>query len=489
MSAMNQTGSLGKLRQGAGKIAAVLIQSVVVQLCGLLFFYLLSIRLSAADFGLLSWANAVSLFLGTVVGFGLEQIVLRRVAAGSATSAWAATALFLHSLVLSAFLLGVLFLVRLFLGEGHPGLQLLPVWFAIQSLNLLVIPLKSILNARARYMPYALIALLSNTGRIISLVWAANQGYALDLTLAAKLMAGFAAFELLATATYIWTSPHRPPLRFPRRAYRGLLKEAMPQYLSVLFDISLARADWILLGILNTDAATGYYSFSYRAFELLRIPAVGISLLLTPWLAPLLGRTERLEADDMLRVNTFYRLEMVVLMLGVVLLNITWTPVVGELTQGRYGAVNSFETLLLSCCLPLHYSINLFWMLAFSSRRYKDLARITVVSSVLNLTANALLIPTYGSRGAAIAFVLASAVQAVLYFRLIRKAGMGTDLRPFVICGILGAILLGAGWRMLPYSNLPLTLVAVTAVYLLTTYLARQWRSGDFRVLRQLLTR
>jgi len=79
------------------KIFSSGLQAISVQILGGVFFYFISIYISKDEFGIISWTNAVSVFLTTILGFGLEQVVVRRIAA-SKRSDWAAAAFFIHSI-------------------------------------------------------------------------------------------------------------------------------------------------------------------------------------------------------------------------------------------------------------------------------------------------------------------------------------------------------------------------------------------------------
>src|SRR5690606_36590986 len=85
-----------------------------------------------------------------------------------------------------------------------------------------------------------------------------------------------ALIELVGLLIYVFTKTGLTT-RFKKRAYFKLLKEAMPQYLVVIFDSSLSRIDIILMGFITTHALTGEYGFAYRAFEISRLPIVIIA--------------------------------------------------------------------------------------------------------------------------------------------------------------------------------------------------------------------
>ena len=76
----------------------------------MLFFYLLSVKLSKTDFGLISWASATAMTLTAVLSFGLEVVVTRRIATSRFSSA--AWSFFLHAAFTTLILGIVLFVIR-----------------------------------------------------------------------------------------------------------------------------------------------------------------------------------------------------------------------------------------------------------------------------------------------------------------------------------------------------------------------------------------
>ncbi|MEI9943374.1 MAG: hypothetical protein WDN26_04065 [Chitinophagaceae bacterium] len=64
------------------------------------------------------------------------------------------------------------------------------------------------------------------------------------------------------------------------RDYFVLIKESLPLAGAVIMNVSIARIDWILLGLFTTDEQTAEYSFAYRAFELSPFPLLIIAPIL-----------------------------------------------------------------------------------------------------------------------------------------------------------------------------------------------------------------
>jgi len=421
------------------------MQALAVQVLGSLFFYLVSVYIAKSDFGIISWMNAVCVLLTTLLGRGLEQVVVRRVAASN-RSDWAAAAFFLHSVAGFMVTLLLLLLFKDVSGIYH----YLPWFFAAQGFVYIATPLKQFLNAKERFTPYAIIALISNLGKI-GAVWLLLNESVISLHSVIVILIISAMFEFVCLFVYV-ISRTSFNFHFRFKAYIKLLKESSVQYISVIFDISLSRMDWILLGFLTTNVILADYSFAYRAFELARLPMLVIGPLILPRFARLMDLGGQITEGREQQVASIVRVEMFFGVMIILVLNILWAPVVGLLTHHKYGDSNAMQFLFLSLCMPLQLFINLLWSISFSAKRYKQVTSITIICAVLNIVLNLVLIPALQGLGAALAFLLTTVVQAVLYYKLVSSAVLKVTLKPLIYCvllvaiGYCGVALLNVNW-------------------------------------------
>ncbi|WP_162996432.1 lipid II flippase MurJ [Mucilaginibacter celer] len=408
------------------KIFSSGLQALAVQVLGSVFFYLISVYLSKDSFGAISWMNALSIFITTILGFGLEQVVVRRIAA-SGRSDWAAAAFLFHSIAAFFTALLVLLLLSMLVKDSAGIYRILPWFFVAQGLLFIGIPLKQYLNAKEKFTPYGIIAVITNSARIVAAVWLIDNKQ-LEVSTIVTAMICTAVVELLALLIYIITKTGFVfKVRF--QAYKKLLKEASAQYVSVIFDMSLSRMDWLLLGFMASKAVLADYSFAYRAYELSRLPMLIIAPVILPRLARLMAVKINTGFEE--RVNAFNRVELFLAMLITLILNILWTPLVGLITAGKYGATNATEFLILSACIPLQFFINLLWSVSFSAKKYKTVSTITVACATANIGLNLVAIPLLGGIGSALAFLATNLLQAFLYYRLVNKQVMKIGLLPF----------------------------------------------------------
>ncbi len=458
------------------------VQAFAVQFLGILFFYITSICLSKNDFGIISWANAVSVTITTLLSFGLEQVVVRRIAA-SRSSYWAAAAYLLHSLVFSLLSLAVLGILYYFMGGASLRMAVLPWFFLVQALVFIGTPLKQFLNAQERFTPYAIIAFCSNLLKLIAgIVWVRFFDFSIHSVL---WILGVGAFAELAALLLYITRTAAFSFRVRMSAYRKLLREALPQYIAVMFDTSLARIDWILIGILCDNIATANYSFSYRAFEVAKLPIVIIGTILLPRFSRLLQKEGSLETAQKITINQVLQIEVLLASFMMLALNIVWSPWVDALTHNKYGAGSAVTFLLLSLCIPLQFAINLMWMLCFSLRKYKAVAQSTMITALVNLIANLILIPLWKETGAAVAFLLATIIQTSLYLFYLKKYSVPLSVMP-IVAFILVALLLLMAFR---FAGIPWIwqLVISLAVFLTCFWVQKTRHIYDLKALQVFL--
>jgi len=387
------------------------LQTVAVQVLGLIFFYLVSFYASKEDFGIINWSMAVCALLTTLLSFGMEQVVFRRIASAKRSSDWAAIAFLIHSAVGTAIVLLVLiFLSTVFDSENWKHL---PWFFAAQGLTYLGLPFKQFLNAKQRFTPYGLIAVFSNLLKIGLALWVISSAL-VTVTAVYFILIVCAAGELVALWTYVFRN-WKLSWKFRFKAYRKLVKESLPQYMSVLFDSGLSRIDWILLGIIGTQVMTAEYAFAYRAFEVAKMPILIMAPIILAHFSRIQVGGQPLTLEKKGQIIDLFHLEIFVATATALGANLIWVEAGEWVFQNKYGLVNQTEFMILSSILPVQFAINLLWTLAFTGKMYVRIANLTMGAAVLNLLLNLAFIPSMGGKGAALAIALTACAQLLAY--------------------------------------------------------------------------
>lgn len=447
-----------------------------MQVLGLVFFYLISFYATKEDFGIINWSMAVCALLTTLLSFGMEQVVFRRIASAGRSSDWAAMAFLFHSALGTVLVLAALVLIARF--SEAENLQYLPWFFAAQGLTYLGLPFRQFLNAKQHFTPYGIIAVLSNLVKMGLAFWVIYSAL-VTVTAVYYILILCAAGELIALWAYVFHH-WKPRWKFKFKAYKKLIKESLPQYLSVLFDSGLSRIDWVLLGIIGTQVMTAEYAFAYRAFEVAKMPILILAPILLAHFSRLLVGGQTLSGDKREQIKDLFHLEIFLATAIALFANLIWVEAGALVFHDKYGRTNQYEFMILSAILPVQFAINLLWTLAFTGKMYLRIAHLTMGAALLNLLLNIALIPVWGAKGAALAIAFTACLQLLAYGMITRKT---SGLLPLYRILVLWALAAGAYWLVKIGISLPLGIQVPLAMILFISgaLVSRQVRFHQLR--------
>lgn len=472
------------------------IQVLVNQFLGIAVFLLISRYLDKPAFGELSWSLAVLTFITAILSLRLEEVIVRNVAAGNDPSAM--LTLFMgHNLVT-----GISFFLLLSAGNyWFPAFftrhSLLWVLSISQLLSFFSLPFRQLVTGRAAFGWLAVLSSMANLIRAAWLLWiilfSTMTLFRVLLIFTVSSMA-----EFLVGGYIVFRRLHIPfsrKERFPD--YGRLIRSSLPQLGVVMLNAGIARMDWILLGIFTNASRTAEYSFAYKAFELSPLPLIILAPLL-------LNRFSRGNASssgspagagelvvsrgaagagaEPVWLDLLIRWEMVAATLLPLLLNIAWSPFVDALTHNKYGQVNAFTFLILSCCIPFQYLINVIWTHEFAANKLGRIFRITAITAAVILTGDLLLIPRYAGQGAALAYLAGMIVQYLLYNRY-SSLSYPKEWGSHLLVPVAIAICSGLPAIWLTTALIPRLLIAA-GLYSILIYITGKVRVGDLPMLR-----
>jgi O-antigen/teichoic acid export membrane protein len=409
-------------------ISASTIQVLLNQFLGLIIFYITSRWLAKEVFGQLNWSLAASSLFISVIAAGTELIVVRRIARGNDIRETAGLH-FIHTLYSGVLLTGLLLLCYFFLPPVYISHLLLPGILLSQVLSFLSSPFKQIANGTRAFNHLAIMSAISNAVKVCLL----TACLAFDLLTTKNLILLFIAGSVAELVTAIFLTLKKAghqllPLYWNNKKYLLLLKESLPQFGVTIFNIVLARFDWILLGLLATTIITAEYSFAYKVFELSRLPLLIISPVLIPIFTRIFRENNMVGSKQRAKLNLLFHAEMALSVLLPLLLVSCWSPLMDGLTGQKYGAVNETTFLLLSVCVPIQFATDYYWNLCFAQDQLRLTLMVAVCSGIVNIGLNLLLIPLYGGAGAAGAYIGCFIVQLILFNTYTHQSKIKPDL-------------------------------------------------------------
>ncbi|WP_259068658.1 oligosaccharide flippase family protein [Mucilaginibacter sp. X4EP1] len=456
------------------------IQLIVNQVLGLGIFYVLSTGLDKNTFGQINLVLAILLASFNILSFGIDQLVVKKIAAGANAST--ITAIYIFHVLVSGFVFyGLLLAAHLFIPNVNQVYSLLLLIGIGKLMIFLSSPFKQAANGLERFKLLAFMLVISNIVRCFGLIILALTHVLSLHNIVIIFIAGDVAELLFCLLAFKRATKISLSFKWNRKDYGKLLTEAIPQTGVVLITSALSRFDWIFIGFMVSAIKLAEYSFAYKIFEISTLPLMAIAPLLIPRFTKKIQQNE-INPNEL---KTLVRAEMIIAALVALLLNICWSPVIDWITHGKYGLINVKTIFILTLCMPFLYLNNFLWTIYFAQGRLKMILTSFVITLLVNVVGDIVLIPFFKNEGAAFAFLAACLVQAVYYLKKNELTSINHIWHPLALC-ILCALLSGFLAKML-FATLWGVLPASIVLYLIFLFIARQIKLADVRSIRQFL--
>ncbi len=462
-------------------LSANTLQLIINQLFGLVIFYILSTGLDKTSFGEINLALALLLTIFNTLSFGIDQVVVRKVASGD--NPQHILSLYIGHVLIT----GLAFYVLLLFGRG-----LFPSTINSYDLVLLIgagklmiyfsTPFKQTAIGMERFRLLAIISVVSNIARACGLVVLALL-HSISLHSVIIVFISGDLLELLI-GLYLFKRATKLPIaiKWNKSAYGSLLSESLPQLGVVIITSALARFDWIFIGIVVSAVSLAEYSFAYKVFEISTLPLLALAPLLIPWFTRLFKNGEA----DNTKLKLLFRMEMIIAAFTIVLLNSCWSPLIDRITAGKYGAVNERTIFILSLCIPLLYFSNFLWTINFAKGRLKLILTSFIITFSVNVVADVVLIPIYKNEGAAIGYLAGCLAQTVYFIIRNDMKELNKIVSPLLICTTCAC--LSIFLAKLLFVNVWMDVGGAVLFYVVGLMMTMQVRLGDGKDLKGLMS-
>lgn len=418
---------------------SLLAGTTCVQLVGLAYLTYAARVVGPDTLGVYSYIMAFTTLLTPIVTFGRQLVIARETAISSperqhhlVQEAW-------HQHLWIGTAVAALFCI---IAWWIPGLKPhFPYVVLITSTLVLIGPAMTI----AAYFQGVKRMAISSLAQVVQIGSRAVIGVALLLS-GFKLTALVGAFVLSSVIWSVYSilayRRHSGHLLTPARRNEGktLLRDGGQIVLGRMTSAAFNRFDWILLGSLKASTTIGVYSIAYRVFEFCtRVPG---AMVLSVF--PTLCAGEEQGRDIQPAVLLAMKLAMLPGCV-VVVFALCWAEAVFGLLLPAFRDAGLL-LVILSIALPFHGAAQLLYHLTIAKRRQRLLVWTSGATAIANVALCLVLIPPYGSRGAAIAMVVPSFLQ----FWLLGAAAQQTaylggslwySLRATAITGLLAGVL------------------------------------------------
>lgn len=367
-------------------------------------------HLSIDQFGEVSVALALTLILGTLSDFGLQNILARDVVETGRIRRSVLDAVVLRRLVLAA--ISVVLLVVLFVIATHDRNLAVPFVFGLSIVGIAMY--NSTLTAY-RALGNIRLEIASEIGsRAAVLVggglWVAAGGGVIAVGIAYSSV-GIAIGLLDYLLVRRKSNPN--PIDHPVPSFS--LKSAAPFALANTVSAIYQRIDNYLLALLRGTAAAGVYGASYRFQDMIMIVPVALGQLA---LSDVSGTDPRLRMSTGRRVAAQSALLVLVPAIAV---SIFATPLLTFLFGAPYAVAAPIVVLLMISTVPGAAAVALSLLAAVTDPRRFAIASGS--SLVVNVVVNLILIPPFSGVGAGVAMVISQTyLVAAFYWVLWRKS-------------------------------------------------------------------
>ena len=465
-------------------ISANTVQVFINQLCGIAIFYVLSVFFSKNEFGEINWTLAVLLTIFSILSFGIDQVIIKKIAAGEVPQLM--LSVYVTHVLLTG---GILYLVSIIIYFLFPGFFLLHhllLFFGIGKLMIFFsTPFKQLANGLEKFMPLLYMSICSNIIRSVALILFSIFSKPDITTVIIIFIAGDIAELFLSffITKYLLKIPFS--IKWNKKKYLDLLKESFPQAGVVIFTSAIARFDWIFLGILASNIALAEYSFAFKVFEVATLPLLIIAPVLIPRFTRLFHAAfDKNVSEKINDLIVFFRFEMIIASLVILLLNILWIPVIDFITQGKYGKANHYTILILSACMPFLYAINFLWTIHFSKGRLKMIFYIFFITFLVILIGDIVLIPFFGGEGAAVAYLSATIIQFILFWVKTDIPELKKKSFLFLLCPI--AAFMSGSLSVLAFDNTLLIMGMSLSLFFIALFFTGILRRNDWSIFRRI---
>jgi O-antigen/teichoic acid export membrane protein len=383
----------------------------------LLLYVAIVRRFSETEIGDYSFAFALAMVLGLVVGLGARSLVTREVS--------------------NAPELGPVFPINLLVLHGALSLVAamgLLAWANYAGLSgfLTALCLLALVSAGLATMGYGAIAVVDASGRVERGAQAEIIGKASTVLLGfGALLAGFdlviiMVAQVVGSIVYLllamhWAAQAYGPLawRIDWRLIARTTRSAIPFALAALLYALYARVDIIMLHRIAGPAETAFYAVAYRVVETTFVIASMTGIAMFPELAA--GGQAGTDKRRVIFGEAVRWLAMLGAGVAVVLL-VAGDRLATLVFGGDFApAGNLLQAMAL--LVVIGYVKEPFWRLLLSQRREVLQLGIQAGAVSLNIGLNLLLIPTYGAMGAVVASLVSESLMLTGFMLAILRRG------------------------------------------------------------------
>lgn len=227
----------------------------------------------------------------------------------------------------------------------------------------------------------------------------------------------------------------RPRLGLEPSRWWPLMRVAIPVGVALIFQLTLFRADIVILQALDTEQAVGHYGAAYRLFESTLFVSWAIGAAIYPVIA-------RHEAETGVVRSVFERavkLAIAITLPAALVAGVLAQPIV-HLLYGAEFEPSARALQLLAPAIVLCSVSHLTAVLLLAEQRERTIAVVYAIVAAANIGANFALIPKYSLNAAAAITTLSELLLCALMLGYLQRHRIGLDWRRVLTGAVAGGV-------------------------------------------------
>ncbi|RLI79393.1 hypothetical protein DRP04_09225 [Archaeoglobales archaeon] len=393
-------------------VLVVFSSKAVNKLLNFIVLIYLARYLGTEGFGKYSFVIAYLFFFNVLAFLGINKIVVREISKDRAeeeriigNALGIRLLLSVISIILSILIINLL---------GYPSDTKILVY--IISLTLLFSAIRatyaSIFEARLR-MEYSelgnFLEVVISATLILSIIFLGGNLVHVMIVLV------FASLCNLLVVFYFSKKLVKPKLELNFSYVKRILVPSIPTGLAIIFRTIYYRIDVLMLSLMKTNVAIGYYSAAYTLISALEIIPRAIMMSVFP----LMSRFSKSSKDSLeMSYEKSFRIMLMISLPIAVMVSVFSKEIILLLYKDEFLPSTLALSTLIWSAVFLFLNI-LFANLVISVGKEWVTVQISLIMALVNIILNYLLIPDYSYIGASIATVLTEALCAVIFFSYI----------------------------------------------------------------------
>lgn len=431
-SALDPVGLRGKLLKAGAVAFSVRILAIFA---GLISSIVLARVLGPSEYGIYAFAIAVLSILALPVQLGLPTLVVRETASAVAVGdwslirgiwSWAVRVITLTSALITGLcLVGFFVASKIEITEIRAltwGLPLIPILAFSEVRSAALRGLKHVFMAAFpdKVLRPTLLAGFVGIAATTGTVQASNA-------IALYSIAGIVA--LAVGAITLWRARPMELRQAPKSRHHGAAwrRSLLPLSMIVGFNVISQNTDLIMLGVIRSDEEVSFYRIALSISSLALFGLTATNLLIQPYLAEASAKKDHARLQKLATASCFAALSITVSVVFIIWFAGEW--LIGSLYGSAYVVA-----LLPLLILIIGQTVSAFFgsvghVLTMSGNEGQTL-RILAFSTAVNIVLNILLIPAYGTAGAAIATGTSTVLVNTLFWSAAMRT-IGINSSPF----------------------------------------------------------